>query len=144
MANSASAQMVSGDTDIDKAVEGYLARERITLTVTGSPDAVLWGLSKPNSSGSVSGIDAPTDPTCTFSPDVEGYYVVTCLVDGETLYILRIAVVQVTSISTVGAFRLAPVAEVSVPAPASGATVFYSLDRHAVVAKASDGSITTL
>lgn len=144
LANSASKTMVSGDTSVDDSETGYLAREAITLSTTGTPTTRLWALAKPSGSGSLCVLSSDTGATPTFTPDVEGYYVVTCLIDGVTLYILRIAVASVANISTLTAFRLLPVANATVPTPASGATVFYSTDESGLAAKLSDGSVVTL
>lgn len=144
MANSVSATMVSGDTAADKSVSGYVAKERVTLTVTGTPSTLLWALSKPSSSGSVTALDSTTEQSCSFSPDVDGYYVVTCLVDGATSYVIRIAVAQTLTITTLSTARLLPVAESLVPTPPTGATLFYSSDQDAVAAKLSDGTVTLL
>lgn len=144
LANSASATMVAGDTAVDKSVSGYMAKERVTLTVTGSPSTVLWGLSKPTASGSVSALDSTTSQSCAFTPDVEGYYVITCLIDGATSYVLRLAASQTVMISTLSTARLLPVAEANVPTPPTGATLFYSIDQDALAAKLADGTVVLL
>lgn len=144
MANSATETMVAGDTSADNSVSGYLARESITLSVTGSPSTFSWGLSKPSGSGSVCALDDTDSASVAFSPDVEGYYVVTCLIDGATLYVLRVAVAQVSAVTSLTAVRLLPVADASVPTPPAGATLFYSSDSGVVSKKLPDGSVSAL
>jgi len=144
LANSVSQSMDAGDTSADNAVSGYLTRERIALTVTGTPDRVAWSLAKPTSSGSACDLSTPNDISTNFSPDVEGYYVISCVVDGATSYVLRVAVAQVTAVTTLTSIRLMPVSEASVSAPPTGATLFYSSDQDAVAAKLSDNSVVLL
>lgn len=143
MANSASATMVSGDTAADKSVSGYLTKESITLSVTGG-STFVWALSKPTSSGSVVALQTPTAATSGFSPDADGYYVVTCLVDGATLYVIRIGVADVSPVGTMTALRLIPVANATVPTPATGATIFYSIEEAAVAKKLPNGTVSAL
>lgn len=144
LANSATVTMVAGDTSADKSVAGFLARERITLSVTGTPSTFTWGLAKPTTSGSVCALDDTDAASVTFAPDVEGYYVVTCLIDGATAYVLRIAAAQVTSVTSLTTVRLMPIAEALVPTPATGATIFYSHDQDAIASKDATGTVTLL
>lgn len=143
MANSVSATMVSGDTAADKSVSGYLTKEAISLSVTGG-STFSWSLSKPTASGSTVALKTPTAASSGFSPDVEGYYVVTCLVDGTTLYVLRLATADVSPVGTMTALRLIPVANATIPTPVAGATIFYSIEEDAVAKKLPNGTVTAL
>lgn len=144
MANSASATMSAGSTSADNTATGYLTRESIGLTVTGSGSSFLWNLSKPSASGSTSALSSSTDASCSFSPDVDGYYVVTCLVDGTTSYVLRIATADVSPVGTITAMRFLPVANATIPTPAAGATMFYSVEVGGLAKKLPDGSVTAI
>ncbi len=141
MANSATETMVAGDTSADNTHSGYLTRETITLSVTGSPDTYLWSLAKPSASGSVCALNDTDESSVTFAPDVEGYYVITCLVDGATLYVLRISAVQVSALSTLSGIRMMPLTNVQVPTPATGQTLFYSSDSSGLAVKDSSGVV---
>lgn len=144
MANSASETMVSGDTSADNTTSGYLTKESIGLTVTGSGSTFLWSLSKPTASGLTSALSSTDESSSGFTPDVDGYYVVTCLVDGTTLYVLRVAVADVSPVGTVTALRFLPVANATVPTPAAGATVFYSIEVGGLAKKLADGTVSAI
>ncbi len=141
MANSATETMVAGDTSVDNTHAGYLTRETITLSVTGTPSTYLWSLATPTASGSNCALDDTDAASVTFSPDAEGYYVVTCLVDGTTLYVLRLAVVQISAVSTLSTVRLMPMTDVQVLTPPTGQTLFYSSDRAGLAVKDSTGTV---
>jgi len=143
MANSASATMVSGDTAADNTASGYLTKERISLSVTGG-STFVWSLSKPSASGSAVALQTPTAATSGFAPDADGYYVVTCLVDGTTLYVLRLAIADVSPVATMTALRFIPVANATVPAPAAGATLFYSIEEDALAQKLPNGTVSAI
>jgi hypothetical protein len=144
MANSATETMVAGDTSVDKAVSGYLTRETIALTLTGSPTSARWSLAKPTTSGSITRLSETDELSTSFSPDVEGYYTVTCVIDDTTSYVLRVAVAQIAAVSTLTTVRLMPLADAQVPAPATGQTLFFSSDVESLVAKDSTGTVTSL
>jgi hypothetical protein len=82
--------------------------------------------------------------TPTFVPDVEGYYLVTATVDGATNYSLRIGVLNVANTSTITAIRFLPVNNSQIPAPPSGATVFFSIELNDMARKLSDGSVARI
>jgi hypothetical protein len=145
LANSASKTMVGADTAVDNVATGYVTGEQVTLSTTPTGSAYVWGLSIP--SGSVaarSGLSSSSDASVTFTPDVGGEYVLTCIVDSATTYVLRASVSQVAAVGSVGAVRLIPVADATVPAPATGATLYYSSTADAVAIKLPDGTVSTV
>lgn len=144
LANSATETMVDGETSADNSHSGYITKERITLSVTGSPTTVQWALAKPTTSGSICRLDDDEAFSPSFVPDVGGYYVVTCVLDGSTSYVLRIAAADVSLVSTITSIRFPPVANASVPAPAAGVTLFYSADDDALSVKLPDGTVSAV
>jgi hypothetical protein len=144
MANSASVTMDAGDTSADKSLGGYLSRETITLSVTPSGSTYSWALAKPTTSGVTCALRGATTDSPSFTPDVEGYYVVTCLVDGETSYVFRAAVASVSAVSSLTALRFMPAADDTIPTPAVGATLFYSSDLDSLAYKLPNGTVTAL
>lgn len=140
-ANSSSKTMVDGDTAVDKSVSGYLTAEQIVLTTTPTGSTYSWAISKPAGATARSDLSDSDDASITFSPDVEGTYLVTVVVDGSTTYVIRIACVHISAVSTLGALHFLPIANSQVPTPASGRTVYYSSDAAALVEKRPDGTV---
>lgn len=136
--------MVSGDTAVDNTTSGFITLEEITLATTGNPTSYEWGIARPYSSTSACLLSSSTGASPSFTPDVEGYYTVVCVVDGVTTYVLRIAVLSVASISTLTTLRFLPVADSQVPTPATGVTVYYSSTQSALVEKKTDGTVHTV
>lgn len=128
LANSASETMTSGDTAVDNTRAGYIAGEQITLSVTPSSTTYQWGFSKPSGATNRSDLSDDTIASPVFVPDVAGTWLVTCVVDGGTTYILRMTVTAVAITSVANAHRFSPVTNNSVPAPAAGLTLFCSSD----------------
>ncbi len=141
---SATKTLGSGDTSADNTTSGYVSKEQISLGLTGSPVTALWSLSKPNASGSSCQLDDETSLTPKFSPNVEGMYVVSCLVDGSTTYILRISAVDTTITSAISAIHFLPCLNSQIPTPRSGRTVFFSSDSGAMSQKLPDGTVSSL
>lgn len=139
LANSASKSMLSGTED--NAVSGYVSLESVTLATTETHSSYQWSLAKPSASSGRSSLSSTTDPNPTFTPDAEGYFTVACLVDGTTTFILRIGVVAAAGVTTIGAIRLMPLADAQVPAPPTGASIYFSSDAGALVEKLSDGTV---
>jgi hypothetical protein len=144
LANSASKTMVSGDTAVDKSTSGYITAEQITLSTTPTGTDYVWGLSKPAGSTGRSALSAGTGASVTLTPDVEGTYTVTAVVDSTTTYVIRIACVHISAVSTLGALHLIPIANSQVPTPSSGRTVYFSSDSGALVEKRTDGTVHTI
>lgn len=141
-ANSASKTMTGGDTSADKVVTGYIAGERITLAATPSGTTYAWQLAAPNTSAVArSALSSTSVAGVTMMPDVAGTYVVSCLVDGATLYVIRITVQAAAVAEPVEAVRFSPRSDASIPAPAAGVTLYYSSDQDALVTKAPNGDI---
>lgn len=144
LANSVSKTMVAGDTAVDNTTSGFVALEDVALSTTGTPTSRAWGLSKPSNSTRRCVLSSDSDASPTFTPDVGGYYVVTCVVDGTTVYILRVSVSAIGEVTTQTAIRLTPIANAAVPTPATGRTVYFSSDASALVEKRPDGTVHTI
>lgn len=129
----------SGDTDPDKAVDGYLAREEVTLTTDPTGSSYSWTISAPSGS-SRSRLSDTDGGAVRFTPDVDGFYVITCNVDG-TLYILRLSAVEVGTVATIGPTRYQPLLNAQAPAPSSGRTFFYSEESGAMATKDPSGTV---
>ena len=145
LANSASATMVAGDTAVDNNRSGYLTGEKITLTTNPTGSTYSWGLAAPSGSAAArSALNDDDAATVTFTPDVGGYYVVTCTVDGSTFYVLRLSVTAAVVGVTQEALRLQPKADSAVTAPSSGVALYYSTTQDALAIKKPDGSVHTI
>lgn len=147
--NSVSVTMTSGDTAADKNQAGYVAGEQVTLSVVhgSTPAAYQWGVALP--SGATSTRVAISDATAaspTFTPqtNVDGYYVITCVVDNTTSYVLRLAVVRSTYTTLSGALRMLPKTAASVPAPPTGYTYFVDSDTGLRSRKDSSGNVVVV
>lgn len=145
LCNSASKTMVSGDTSAEDVETGYLAGERITLATSPSGTNYVWGLSVPTTSAvRRSQLSSSTAAAPTFTPDVAGMYVVTCVVDGSTTYVCRLDVTSAAVPTTYDAIRLPPKTDASIQAPAAGAILYYSSDQDAFCIKLPDDSVSTV
>lgn len=133
--------MGSGDTAADKSVSGYVAKETIALAVVPSATTYAWALTKPSGSNGAATLTDNGDGAAEVTPDVQGLWLVTCTVDGSTVYRIRISVLAAAMVTTVGAHRFTPTEDAAVPAPIVGASVYYSADAGTMVEKHSDGSI---
>lgn len=145
LANSASKTMVAGDTSADKVVSNYVAGERILLTVAPTGTTYAWSSSAPSSSSAArSALSADSGASVFFTPDVGGTYLITCTVDGATVYVIRITVQAAAVAEPVEAVRYSPRADSTVPAPAAGRAMYFSSDQNAMVTKDPSGTIRTL
>ncbi len=142
-ANSVSATMGDGDTAVDKSVAGYITDEQVVLTTTPTGAAYSWGIAKPAGATSRSDLSSTTVAAPTFTPDVPGYYVLDCVVDSTTSYVIRVNVTQVAIVTSYEAIRLAPKADADVPTPATGCAIYWSSTQDAAALKKSDGTIHT-
>ena len=125
LANSVTQTMSSASVDASQA--GYLNAEQITLSTTPTGSSYAWSLSRP--SGSIaarSALSSDSDAAPTFTPDVAGYWVISCLVDGTTSYVLRISVTSLAVQTSTQAFRLSPVTDSQVEAPTVGLALYCS------------------
>lgn len=142
LANSPSVTMTTSTSD--DVSSGYILNEQITLSLTVSGTTFLWGQSIPNEAGaSRAALDDPTKATPRFTPPASGVYVLTCLVDGTTTYVLRLSVTATAVTQAMQALRFSPVADTQVPAPALGRAVYFSSNQNALVAKAPNGDLFT-
>lgn len=126
LASSSTHTMVS--TSADQAEAGYLTGEQVTLSTTPTGSSYSWGIARPNgSSPGRSSLSEDDVASPVFTPDVAGYYVITCVVDG-TAYVLRLSVTSVAVASPTQALRLSPVTDAQVEAPATGIVLFCGSD----------------
>lgn len=145
LANSASATMLSGDTSADNARSGYITSERIVLTTNPTGTDYVWASSAPsNSSLARSALSAETGASVTFTPDVAGFYTITCTVDSVTSYVLRISVTATAVSQLVECIRFSPKTNASIPTPAAGVVVFFSSDDEVLSQKDSNGDVTAV
>lgn len=135
--------MVSGDTSADNAVTGYVVGEQIILTATPVGTSYSWAISKPSGASARASLSDTDTGTVKFTPDAEGYYVVTVNVSG-TDYVLRIAAVAVGTVSALSVANLLPLEDDQVPAPATGASLYFSTTQDALAVKFPDNSVSTI
>lgn len=144
LANSASKTMVAADTSADNNVSGYTTGEQVTLSASPTGSSYAWGLAIPQGSTAArSRLSDATAASPTFTPDVAGYYVATCTVDGA-FYVLRLSVTQSAISTTIEALRLQPKADADVRAPSTGAALYWSSTQGALVIKTSNGTVHTI
>ena len=144
-ATSVTTSLVAGDTSTDKNIAGFIVGEKITLGLTSAGTTRTWSLGAPN--GSAVAKSALSDDSGTapyFTPDVAGYYVLTCIIDGTTTYILRIACAAQASVDQAGSIRFAPLADGEVPTPVAGVTLYYSSTQSALCIKTTAGAVRTV
>lgn len=145
LANAASSEtMASGDTSADNTWSGFVTGEEVALSTVPTGSAHVWALARPAGSAARVDISEPETAAPRFTPDAAGLYTITCVVDGATTYVLRITVTRVAQVSVADAHRLSPLADEQVPAPALGATLFYSSTQNALAVKFPDDSVATL
>ena len=144
LANTTSVTMTAGDTAAVNTFSGYLTAEQVTLSVNPAGASFSWGISKPSGSTVKAVLSSTTDATPVFTPDVGGYYVVTCTVDSTTVYRLTISVTQVAITTSVEATRYQPKSDASVTSPPLGAALFFSSDLACLASKNSSGVVRPL
>jgi len=136
IANSVSKPMVGGDTSADKVSTGYVAGERVSLSVTPTGTTYQWASAAPSGSSSArSALSDDGGASVTLTPDVAGAYLVTCIVDGSTVYVIRLTAQAAAVAEPVEAVRFSPRADETIPAPAAGFTMYYSSTHGALVVK---------
>jgi len=126
LANSATQTMVIGNTAADNTFGTFVTDEQITLATTPTGSTYVWGVSRPSGATGRSALSSSTDAAPVFTPDVPGLWVLTCVVDSTTTYVLRTTVVQVAIVTSQQAFRCLPIADASVPSPAAGEMLYFS------------------
>lgn len=135
-----SASVLSAATAVDKTATGFIVGERATLGVT-SGSTFAWSLARPADSSSNADLSSETAAAPTFYLEVAGYYIVRCLVDGSTEYLLRISVTEPATATVRNAVNYQPVLDAAVPTPTAGVTVYYSSDQSALVYKDAAGDL---
>lgn len=114
-------------TATNNAVSGYVTGESIALSTTPSGTSYVWAQSIPSGSTQArAGLVAANGATSSFTPDVAGEYLVTCVVDSVTVYTIRLSVTASTPVTVTGAARYLPVTDASVTAPSTGCIVYLS------------------
>ncbi len=137
--------MLAAETAADKTVSGYVAGERITLSTTPTGTDYVWSSTAPSgSSVTRSALSGSSGASVTFAPDVGGTYLVTCVVDSTTTYVIRITCQAAAIAEPVEAVRFSPRTDASIPAPAAGVTMYYSSTKSALVIKTPAGTIYTV
>jgi hypothetical protein len=131
--------MVAGTPDNTQA--GYVENEAITLSTDPAGTTYEWGLAKAQGATTRSDLTATTGTGIQFIPDTHGTWTITCTVDGTTSYTLRISVTAVAITHHANGLRLMPVANNSIPTPATGVTVFYSSDDDRLSYKDTSGVV---
>lgn len=128
----------------DATASGFICAEAVTLVTSPTGTTYAWSLSLPSGSnaGRV-GFAGETSASASFTPDVSGAYTVSVDVDGTT-YILRITAANIALTNTVEGLRLQPVADSRMPAPSSGATLYWSSTQNALAIKDSAGAVSTV
>jgi len=143
--NSVSVVMVAGDTAAENTWDGFLVDEMVTLAVTPAGTSYSWGMSLPNGASSVrAALSSTTAAAPTFTPDVAGEWVLTCLVNGVTTYVLRLGVTAVATVTMPQVARLQAVADSAVSNPSGTTLALYNSATHGLVVKTSAGVIYTI
>lgn len=138
-ANSVSVTMSTTSTDATQA--GYLSLEQVSLSATPTGSTYLWSLAKPAGATARSDLNSSTDAAPHFTPDVEGFWLISVTVNSTTSYRLRLSVTSLAQATTREALRLSPKADAAVATPPLGAAVYYSSDRSAFAMKSSAGVV---
>ena len=140
---SVSKTIASGDTATDKTATGFIAGERVALGTDPAASTHQWSMARPADSSSNADLSDETAAAPTFYLEVAGYYVIRCLVDGATEYLLRISVTEPATATVRNAVNYQPVLDAAVPTPTAGVTVYYSSDQDALVYKDTAGDLFT-
>lgn len=136
--------MVDGDTAVDKSISGLITNESIALSTVPTGSTYSWGISKPSGATARSDISSATDATPSFTPDVAGYWIVTCTVDSTTSYVIRISVTQTAVTTSYEAIRFSPKTAASVPAPTVGSAVYHDTTTGLLSRKIAGGAVKTI
>lgn len=137
---SATETLDAASTSVDHSVSGFVTKEQISLGLTGSPVKARWTISKPSNSSGACELDSKSQLSARFTPDVDGLYTVSCIIDDVTLYVLRIAAVSLANISTISVLHLLPCADEQVPVPTSGVMLYFSSTSGLLSKKKPDGT----
>lgn len=143
-ANSLSVTMVDGDTAVDKAIGGFAINEQVTLSTAPAGTTYLWTLGRPADSTSTT-LSSTTAASPTFSPDVAGVYMLTCLVDATTSYQLRATVAALSVVNSVQVTRYYAQPDSAIPTPLTDALTLYKSDTvEGLSYKLDTGTVYTL
>lgn len=137
--------MLAADTSASDVESGYITSEQIALSTSPTGTTYVWALAVP--SGSVlarSALTSDDTATSAFTPDVAGEYVVTCVVDSTTSYVIRCSVANAAAASAIGAIRFLPIADSTVQTPSTGRVLYYSSTQSKMATKDASGTVRTL
>ncbi len=140
-AQSASKSLLSGETIPDNTTTNFLVKEQISLGISPSPQTVLWSISKPYLSNTTAYISDNTSYNPVFTPDKDGIYTVSCLVDSTTTYVLRINVLNVSEVTRLSSLHLMPCSSAQIVPPNSGGVLFWSSDTDSLSIKYPNNSV---
>lgn len=145
LASSAAHTMTAPDTSPNDVESGYVTNQQIALSTTPTGTTYVWALSIPSGSTPArSGLTAASGATSSFTPDVAGEYVVQCIVDGVTVYVIRCSVANAAAQDAIGALRFMPLADSTVQTPSTGRVLYYSSTQSKMVTKDSSGTVHPL
>lgn len=138
--------MATGEASANGSVAGFIRSEQITLSTTPTGTNYAWGQAIPvGSTTARSSLSATTGASITFTPDVAGYYVISCTVDSTTTYTLVISVTDTVTSTTTEALRVQAKADAGVPSPnALALAVYVSLATQGLVEKGPSAQIIPL
>lgn len=126
-------------------VAGYVVGEQIALSTVPSGSSYVWSQSIPAGSTPLrAGLTATSGASVNFTPDIVGEYVVACVVDGTTTYVIRLTVIAATVAAAVTGTRYLPVTDGSVAAPSTGCVLYFSSTTSKLSVKFPNNSIQTL
>jgi hypothetical protein len=129
----------------DDTTSGFVVNEQVTLATSPTGSGYAWTLAIPSaSSPAQSALDDDTAASPKFTPDVPGLYLLQCVVDSATTYILRIAVVAAAVARQFEGINCAPIADAQIPTPLVGVTIYFSSDLPGMAKKDTAGNVTAL
>ena len=138
LANSVTGSMVSGDTAVTQTVSGYVSSEQITLSTSPTGSTYAWTLSRPSGTTVRSDLNNEDIAAPKFTPEAEGSYLVTCTVDGSTVYTVQIGVLAASTSNAVQVLRLQPLKNASVATPSDDSVNVYNSYENAALSLKND------
>lgn len=141
-ANTTSVTMASSEgADVTKT--GFSTGEVCTLAAEPAGSSHLWTLISPAGSTASLSDDSAAGPQ--FKLDRAGVYSVVCIVDGSTVYKIRMEATQVSTAFVANSLRFAAVDPSTVATPSSGRVLFIdSTNSNALSLKDSSGTVTAV
>ncbi len=141
-ANTTSVTMAASE-GVDVSKSGFSTGELCTLAVEPVGTTLLWTLTTPP--GSTADLTGDSIASPSFRPDRQGIYTATVIVDGSTVYKIRMEAVKVAVDWEANGIRLAAVTPASVATPSSGHILFVdSTNSNALSLKDSAGAVSAV